>query len=162
MTPAELNLMRMMLREEIDGAISPVRADLAKLTERTTKLEETDRKHSGQHRAVTKEIIPQLKSAAEESQRGTTAGIADAFNKMVHVVSDLGDAVARVEAGLQPRALVELPDGKGGTSVRPASLVAAESSVRTENKQESIGKIVLDSALDTTTPRPRRSARRPR
>ena len=35
-------------------------------------------------------------------------------------------------------------------SVRPASLVAAESSVRTENKQESLTKLTLNAALDTT------------
>jgi hypothetical protein len=154
MTPGEQNLMRMILREEIDTAITPVREDLAKLTERTSKLEKTDaeiqKKVSGQHRAVTKEIIPQLQSAAEDARRGDMAGVGDAFNKIVYVLADMGDSIAQMRAEMQPRAVVELPDGKGGTSVRPASLVAAESSVRTENRQESLAKLTLDASIDTT------------
>ncbi len=127
MTPAELQLMRMMLREEIE----PVREDVRKLSDRTTRLEAKSGQLSGQQRAVTKQMLPQLASSVEDSRRGDAAGMSAAFNR-------LADAVAEIRADMQPRAVVELSDGRGGKSIRPASLVAAESSVRTENTANKI------------------------
>lgn len=150
MTPRELDLMRQMLREEIE----PVRNQVADLATRTKALEEADKtfktKLSGQHRAVTKELIPQLRSEAEAIRKGDMGAVADAFNRMGHVVADLAETASRIEQNSN-RSLVELPDGKGGTSVRPASLVAAESSVRAENNQAGLAKVVLGAAIDTTT-----------
>lgn len=150
MTPREIELLRVMLREEVTIAIAPVKAELADLGERTKKLEDAKRKHSGEVHAITRVAIPQMQSEAERIRRGDMGGIADAFDKMVHVVNDVADNVSAMRTELQPRATLALPDGKGGTSIRPASLVAAESSVRTEVKQDGIAKVVVDAAIDTT------------
>ena len=120
MTPGEMQLLRAMLREEIDEALTPVRKEVKDLAARTRTLEETDRKHSGQHRAVTRELIPQLKSNVESARLGDLAGIADAYGRIVHLVNDMSDTVARIEK----RGLVEVKDETGATSIVPTALVA--------------------------------------
>lgn len=128
-----------------------------RLDRRLTELEKKDSQRSGQHHAVTTEIVPRAVSEMKAARDGDNAGIAAAVNSLGRTLTEVAQRTERIEAELQPRATVELPDGKGGKSIRPASLVAAESSVRTENKQEiiankqdSIGKMVLDAALETT------------
>ena len=113
-------------------------------------LKESDAKRSGQHKLVTREILPRALSDSKAEREGENAGIATALNNFAGVVETLTAKVEAMESNMQPRAVVALPDGKGGRSIRPASLVAAESSVRTENKQDSLAKVILDSALDTT------------
>lgn len=144
-----MELIGVMVRDAVTQGIQPVRDELEELAKRTRALEDAKRKHSGEVQAITKVAIPQMQSEADRIRKGDMGAVADAFDKMAHVVNDVADNVAAMRTEIQPRAVVSLQDGKGGTSVRPASLVAAESSIRTENKQDGMAKVVLDVALDT-------------
>lgn len=146
MTKGELDLMRAMLREELE----PVKEEQAAQGRRISDLEKAKRTHSGQIAAVKTQDIARLQSEAKLDRKGDNEAIGVAFDRMAIFVNDIAENVSTIKEQLQPRSIVELPDGRGGTSVRPASVVAAESSVRTENKQEGIAKVVLDTALDAT------------
>jgi len=133
MTPGEMQLMREMLREEIQ----PVREEQVEQGKRIKALEDAKRSHSMRVRAITTEQIPLAKSEARLERKGDNEAIGVAFDRMAAFMNDLAETAARIEVKQSP-VTVTLSDGTGRTSERPASLVAAESSVRTENTTNQI------------------------
>ena len=83
-------------------------------------------KHSGKFGEIREEVSPAVARRFSESQH-EIEDRAHGFERTVL------DQLREIRDEMQPRATVELSDGRGGKSIRPASLVAAESSVRTEN-----------------------------
>lgn len=144
MTPRELELVGAMVRDAVTSAVAPLREEVADIAKRTKSLEQKDAKHSGQFRAVTKEVIPRALSESKHEIDGANAGIADTLTRFGLVLNDMGDTIAEVRTDvstikdqIQPRATMELTDGKK-TSIKPASIVAAESSLRTEDTTNQI------------------------
>lgn len=93
-------------------------------------------------------LAPAVAKKFSESQHeldGTNAGLAKFVERLAYVVNDSNEraarteeAIARIAIDMQPRAMVALTDTHGRVSERPASVVAAESSVRTEGTANQI------------------------
>ncbi len=149
MTPAEkkelVSELSSVLATVIDRKLEPIVVRLG-------KLEGADRQHERGVRDARVEVVRSEHDIKAETNDVVLAAVRHCTGAMQAMTTEfkaIKEAQARIETNSN-RSLVALPDGQGGTSVRPASMVAAESSVRTENKQDSIGRVVLDAALDTT------------
>ena len=112
-----------------------VRLDALEKTD--DELERARRSHSIQVRAITKEALPRIQSEAKLERKGDNEAIGVAFDRMAAFMNDLAETAVRIE-GKQSPVTVKLSDSTGRTSERPASLVAAESSVRTEKTTNQI------------------------
>ncbi len=121
MTPAEQNLMRLMLREEMGVAIDPVKKDIDGIKIKIGGLEasardarreidvlkDTDRKHSGGFKQVRTELLPRLESQTAEQiaiergdrEKGLSVA-ATAYERMVKVVDTLTERMAGMESEL--------------------------------------------------------------
>jgi hypothetical protein len=139
MTKGELELMRAMLREE-----------LAPVIKRVEVLEEGRRNHSIQVRAIKTQDLPLMQSETKLALKDESEAMGLAFNRMAIFVNDIAENVATVAKDVTtikdqqtPRSVVKIADQTGRVSERPASQVAAESSLRTE-------KTAIDVAADTT------------
>lgn len=89
--------------------------------------------------AVREEVSPAVARKIAESQlniEGRSEGferiVLDAITSLREEAHEAKAIALRTEAALQPRTTVSFTDGSGRTSIQPASLVAAASSVRTE------------------------------
>jgi hypothetical protein len=134
MTPADRDeLARMIaralapLREQIDAIQPSVDREIERLKAR-------DAKHSGEHRFVTAELVPAVASKAEADTRA----IVGALGQVVTVVNEIAERQARTDQSVgvilkqTQAAQIQVIDKSGTVSIRPASMVAAEASTRTE------------------------------
>lgn len=140
MTPTDRDEFRRMLanalqplQEQIDAIKIPLAGELDALKQR-------DEKHSGQHKLVLGEVIPRIVSEVEKTRVSDLAAIAEAVKKLADVANETTERQARTDQNVAiivrqvQAAVVQVSNGRS-TSIRPASLVAAESSVRTETAQ---------------------------
>lgn len=137
MSPADRDELRIMLRnaiqplqEQIDAIKIPLAGEIDALRQRGDKL-------SGQQRAVLVETLPKIVSEVERTRVADLAAIAAAVQKLVEVSNDTVERGARTDQNValilrQNQAATVPVTTDRVTSIRPASLVAAESSVRTE------------------------------
>ncbi len=153
MTPDE---RRSLIKDIVDvlevRVIKPmekrIEVRFAALEETDAKLKAKDAQLSGQHRAVTREIIPRLQSESKVEQDGKDAGIAEAINRFALVLNETNERAARAEASsaetreiaarIEERGLVKITDARGTTSIKPTMLVNTEATLRTEGKTDAI------------------------
>lgn len=109
------------------------------LDERLKPVESRTSKHSTQLGAVREEVSPAVARKIAESEHniedrsgGFERIVLDAITSLREETQEAKAIALRTEAALQPRTTVSFTDGSGNTSIQPASLVAAASSVRTE------------------------------
>lgn len=137
MTPADRDEFRRMLasalqpmQEQIDAIKIPLAAELEELKGRTAKL-------SGQHRQVLGELIPKIVTKAEEDRTSDLSAVVTAMQRLLDMTNAASERQARTEENValilrqNQAAVVHVSDGRS-VSIKPASLIAAESSVRTE------------------------------
>lgn len=148
MTPIE----KKDLVAELSGVLATViDRKLDPFVKRIEKLERVDTQHAAGIRDARVEVTRSHAEIEKSTTETLLAAARHTTGAIEALTGEVQDVKKRLEDNLQPRALVELPDGKGGKSIRPASLVAAESSVRTENAQKGMVTTVLNAALETTT-----------
>lgn len=103
------------------------------LDDRLKPRDERADKLSGKFGQIREEVSPAVARKLSESQHDIEDRARGFERTVLDALREHGRKLEEIETGLQPRAMVRLSDGQGGTSERPASMVAAESSVRTEN-----------------------------
>jgi len=165
MTPAEQKLMgeviRASLREELDPLkkeVSDIKSKVGGLEVAATdakrkiqKLEDTDRKHSGTHREITQGIIPRIQSQTDEVKQESSRGLqssTEAYERILTLFDAIAERTERLEEEqrrgreeAEKRAKknsFEIPDGKGGVSMVPAAVVAAQTAHQSGMKTDSL------------------------
>jgi hypothetical protein len=127
--------MRRVLREQIEEVVAPLRTALEGAKTEIAQLQAVDRKHSGEHRSVRSQLLPQLASDVNFSRAGDMNAVAAAYEKLGTVVNQLGDRFDKIEKAV----LVEVHDKETNkTSLVPAAPLALQSATRTEEKTQQI------------------------
>lgn len=174
MTPQELKLMGEMMRDALRDALAPVQKDIEGIKVRIGGLEtnardakrdiqllqDTDRKHSKEHRAVTGEILPRMKSDADLTRERDLTATATAYERMLRLHDDLAQRMGGMESEIASyrkeaaerakKASFEVPDGKGNVSIVPAAIVAAQAAYRNEGTTAAIA---VDTSATATLAR---------
>ncbi len=147
MTPVEkkelISELSGVLASVIERKLAPIQSSVNQAVQRIEGLERQQTTGLRDARAEVAKSSNDIKVSTHDT---VLAAVRHLSTSLESVASDLQS----VKEQIQPRSIVEVRDERGSTSMRPASLVAAESSIRTENAQQGIAKVVLDAALDTT------------
>lgn len=161
MTPADKEEFRRMLvnalqplQDEIDSLKRSAAREsvIDELRSEITALKEVDRKHSGQHRLVTGELLPRMVNDVERTRAGDLAAFGQAIAKLVDVTNETVLRQARADERAQrteekverilkqnEAALVQQTDERGTISIKPASLVAAETTREMQRDVAAVG-----------------------
>jgi hypothetical protein len=133
--PMQEQIDALKLGTQRDSVIKGLRAEIA-------DLQAVDRKHSGQHKQVTTELLPRMKSEVDLARGSDLSAIALAYERLAHVALDSNERLARLEEQGK-KSSVEVQRTQGTTQAIQVAADSADTNSRLAKRWAKIASIVF-------------------